>query len=134
MTVTAEARTTLTAALADVFAGTPVTVTATSPTDPAVPACFVDVAGRRMTDDNGAPIVVVTLPVVLIVDGADAEQVAALDEWGDLIWSAVLELSAVPTATSSSPFDVGGPRLRSTVTLVDIPVAHLTLCQEKYAA
>lgn len=134
MTVTVEARATLAAALTATFADTPVTVTSTVPTELAVPACFVDAADRRMTDDDGAAVVVVTFPVYLIVDGADQAQVDALDGWGDLIWSTILDLAATPTASTTSPFDVGGPRLRTTVTLCDVPVHAITLCEEKYAA
>lgn len=131
MTITAEARATLTGALRTACA--PWAVTDTPPADPAVPCVYVDLAERQMTDDDGAPVVVVTFPVVALVDGGDAEQVRALDDVGDLVWRTMLELHAYPTSARVREADVGGPRLRALVTLCDVPVDHLTLCPPEEA-
>ena len=130
MTSTAAARSELYDALAAAFAGTGVVVARTRPAELATPLVYIDVAERRFADADGAPVVVVTLPVVAIVDGADDEQVAALDDHGDLIWRCALEVKAAPSVAVRADVDADGPRLRGLVTTVDVDVAHLTLCPD----
>jgi len=132
--VTAEARATLTAALTarlnplewQVFPTRP-------PGELPTPCVYVDVAARRAADADGAPVTVVTFPVVAIVDGADDEQMLELDNVGDAIWDVALELSAVPQYATPDDVDVGGPRLRYLVTSIDVIVEYLTLCREEAA-
>lgn len=126
MTLTADARATLTAALVDALA--PLVVTDTRPDELAAPCGWVDVARRRLGDADGAPIVVVTFPVIVVVDGADPEQVRALDDIGDAIWQTALELDAAPVTAEADTVDVGGPSLRNLITLVDVVTEYLTLC------
>jgi ABC-type Fe3+-hydroxamate transport system substrate-binding protein len=132
VTITAEARATLTAALvlalADLDAG--IVVTSTRPLELATPAVFVDIAARRMADDDGAPVVIVTFPVVAVVDGADAQQVLALDDIGDVVWAVALELAADPSYATPGDIDVDGPRVRTLTTAVDVTVDRITLCPE----
>ena len=130
MSITAEARQTLADAL---DAALDVPVFAYRPGELVAPCVYLDVAGRRAADDDGAPLIVVTFPVVAVVDGADEAQLAALDALGDRIWDVAVELSAEPSAAVADDLDVGGPRLRALTTLVDVVVAHLTLCKETAA-
>ena len=132
VTITADARATLAAALT--AACDPVPVYEVRPTELAVPCVFLDVAGRHAADDDGAPLIVVTFPVVAIVDGTDEAQLRQLDVLGDQVWSTAVELSGYPTSAIADVTDVGGPRLRSLTTAVDVIVAHLTLCSQESAA
>jgi hypothetical protein len=126
VTLTAEARDTLYVALA--FALDPLPVSKTRPLEPATPCAWIDVAARRLADEDGAPVVVVTFPVVVVVDGADEQQVMSLDDLGDQVWHVALELSSTPTAALPDLVDLGGPRLRSLTTSIDVVTDHLTLC------
>jgi hypothetical protein len=127
VTITAEARATLTAALAAELAPWPVFATR-PPGELPTPCVFVDVAGRRADVDDGAPLVVVTFPIVAVVDGADDAQTAALDDVGDVVWDVARALHAEPVYASADSVDVGGPRLRTLTTTVDVVVEHVTLC------
>jgi hypothetical protein len=126
VTITREARTTLHDAL--VTALDPLPVTLTRPPDPATPCAWIDVVTRRLADDDGAPVVVVTFPVTIAVDGADESQVLLLDDLGDIVWWVALELDASPTYATPDVINVGGPRLRSLTTSVDVITDYLTLC------
>jgi len=129
MSITAEARQTLAEALGVAVA--PVPVFDVRPLELVTPCVYLDVAGRRAADDDGAPLIVVTFPVVAVVDGTDEAQLRALDVLDDQIWDAALELSGEPVSAVADDLDVGGPRLRALITVVDVVVAHLTLCAEK---
>jgi len=131
MSITAEARTTLAAAL---DAALDVPVHAYRPAELATPCVYLDIAGRRAAEDDGAPLIVVTFPVVAVVDGTDEAQMAALDALGDQIWDAAVALEGEPVAAVADDLDVGGPRLRTLTTVVDVVVAHLTLCAETETA
>lgn len=132
MTVTADARRNLTAVLTAGLADLPVppTVSDTRPVELATPTVYVDVAARRFVDEDGAPVVVVTFPVVVIVDGDDPEQLRQLDDVGDLIWRVVLDAGGVPTSAAPGLVETGGPTLRTLTTLVDVATDHLTLCPD----
>lgn len=132
VTVTAEARATLAAALELELA--PVPVHPHPPAELATPCVYLDVAGRRAAELDGAPITVVTFPVVAVADGADAAQVAALDDLGDRVWSLAYELKGEPSATVPGVLDTSGPRLRTATTTVDVIVEYLTLCPPSEAA
>lgn len=132
MSITAEARQTLAEALTAAVA--PVPVFAFRPSELPTPCVYLDVAGRRAADDDGAPLIVVTFPVVAVVDGTDEAQMAALDTLGDQIWDAAVALEGEPVAAVADDVDVGGPRLRALTTVVDVVVAHLTLCAESETA
>lgn len=127
MTITAEARDTLTSALDDAVDW--VVFDTRPPTDELpTPCVYVDLAARRLADDDGAPVVIVTFPVVAIVDGGDDEQCRALDDVGDIIWDVVRSLDGGGVSATPADVDVGGPRLRSLITLVDVVVERPTLC------
>lgn len=126
MSITGDARSALVAALTPAVAPWP--VSPVPPLELAVPCVYVDVAERRADLDDGAPVVVVTFPVVAVVDGADEAQVLALDLAGDRIWDAAVAEGAEPAGARAEPLDVGGPRLRALTTLVDVIVARPTLC------
>lgn len=126
MSITAEARATLTEAL-DAVIDWPVFDTR-PPGELPVPCVYVDVVSRRAGDDDGAPVVVVTFPVVAIVDGDDAAQCRALDVVGDITWDTVRALDGGAVSADPGIVDVGGPRLRSLVTLVDVVVERPTMC------
>jgi hypothetical protein len=130
MTATALARTRLYDALVPRFAGTGVNVERVRPPELAVPVCYLDVAGRRFDNVDGAPVVVVVIPVVIIVDGANEEQVAQLDDLGDDVWWVALELTYTPVGSFPATIDVDGPTLRGSVTNVEVDVDHLTLCPD----
>lgn len=127
--VTAEARATLTAALEAVVAPWPMFATR-PPGELPTPCVFVDVAGRRAADVDGAPVIVVTFPVVAIVDGGDDVAVAALDDVGDAVWDVARALHADPVYALADVTDVGGPHLRTLTTSVDVVVEWVTLCSD----
>jgi hypothetical protein len=129
MSVTAEARATLTAALAAAVAPWP-TFSTRPPGELPTPCVFVDVAGRRAADEDGAPIIVVTFPVVAIVDGADDAQVGELDRIGDAVWDVARTLHAEPVYALADVTDVGGPQLRTLTTSIDVVVERVTLCND----
>ena len=126
MTITREARTTLHDALT--VALDPLPVGLTRPDDPATPCAWIDVVTRRMADADGADVVVVTFPVTIAVDGADESQVLALDDLGDVVWHVAIDLTGTPTYATPDVVNVGGPRLRSLTTSIDVVTDYLTLC------
>jgi hypothetical protein len=125
-TVTGQARATLTADL--VVACDPWPVFAHRPAEPVAPMVFLDVVGRRADADAEAPVVVVTFPVVAVVDGADPAQLDLLDSIGDRIWHTAEGLDGFPSRADPGFVDVGGPTLRQLVTYVDVYVSRHTLC------
>jgi hypothetical protein len=130
VSITAEARATLAAALEVAVAPWPMFPTR-PPGELPTPCVFVDVAGRRADEADGAPLTVVTFPVVAIVDGADDAAVAALDELGDRIWDTARALSADPAFAAADITDVGGPNLRTLTTSIDVIVEYVTLCPDQ---
>ena len=127
-TVTGEARATLAAALGD--ACDPWPVTTHRPAELATPCVYLDVAGRRADLEDDAPIVVVTFPVVALVDGADEAQLDLLDSIGDRIWQCADRLEGFPSRADPGLVDVGGPTVRQLVTYVDVVIAHQTMCPD----
>jgi hypothetical protein len=127
VTITAEARATLTEAI-DAAVDWPVFDTRPPTEALPTPCVYVDIAARRAADDDGAPVTVVTFPVVAIVDGGDDEQCRALDDIGDTIWDVVRSLDGGGVSATPADADVGGPRLRSLITLVDVVVERPTMC------
>ena len=125
MTATGDARQALYTMLALSIDDAVAHVSAHQPDEVATPAVWIDVARRRANDDGVG--LVVTLPVVAVVDGADRAQLDALDRIGDLIWQAAGEVGA-PRSDEPYDLDVGGPRLRALTTYVDVDVFADTLC------
>jgi len=125
--ITAEARATLTAALTPAVEPWPMFDTR-PPDELPVPCVYIDVASRRFASEDGAPVFVVTFPIVAIVDGDDAEQSRMLDVVGDVVWDVVWDLDGGAVSADPGTVDVGGPRLRSLVTLADVVVERPTLC------
>lgn len=130
MTATATARRQLYDELVDVLPGDVLALEQYRPPELATPVAYLDVAGRRFDVADGAPVVVATIPVVVIVDGADDAQMAALDDWGDLVWRAVIAAGGTPVGATPAQVDVDGPVLRALVTTAEFEIEHLTLCEE----
>jgi hypothetical protein len=130
MTETAAARMRLFSALVAALPADEISVELTRPLELAVPLVYIDVAGRRFDVVDGAPVVVATLPVVIVVDGSDDEQVYALDDYGDRVWKAALDAAMTPTQASPAQIAAGGPVLRGVVTAIDVDLDHLTLCPD----
>jgi hypothetical protein len=124
--ITAEARATLAAALTP--AVDPWPMFDTRPLEVPVPCVYIDVVSRRFSSEDGAPVFVVTFPVVAIVDGDDTAQCRQLDVVGDVVWDVVWALDGGAVSADPGTVDVGGPRLRSLVTLADVVVERPTLC------
>jgi hypothetical protein len=121
MTATAAARTALHTALA----ATPIGRRAHKyrPPNPATPLVFVDDAETVTADE-----VTITLPVVVVVDGADPAQAAFLDDWGDLVEDAAYAARYRSAGRTPSLLDVGGPTLRSVTVRVEVDHVGPTLC------
>jgi hypothetical protein len=54
---------------------------------------------------------------------------AALDDYGDVVWSCALAVGT-PTTSTAATIDVDGPVLRGLFTSIDLDLDHLTLCPE----
>lgn len=102
-----------------------------SPANLVTPAAWVDMPSldRRELTGRGATTVVVTWSVMLVVDGRDDAQMAALDEGLARLWDAVDKLPRVDCiSVAAQPFDVGGPRNRGVVLTVEETIIARTLC------
>jgi hypothetical protein len=127
VTVAADGRANLVIALTDHV--TPIPVFAYQPPHPIVPCVFIDVVGRRReTLDGGGTVIVLTYPVVAVVDGTNESQIATLDELGDQIWTAIESINGRPLEAAADTVDVGGPRVRMLTTIAAQLTMPRTLC------
>ncbi len=125
-----DVRATVTAALTDAFAAleapaSSVPVHAYPPDELAVPACWiVSPFGMRPSDPR---TVVAEVSVLIVVDGAEPAQLAALDVLEAAAWIA---LETVGSATLAVPtaFAAGGPTLHAVTVMADVDVDVRTLC------
>ena len=125
-----DVRATVAAALADTFAdleapASTIPVHAYPPDELAVPACWiVSPFGMRPSDPR---TIVAEVSVLIVVDGAEPAQVAALDVLEGAAWIA---LESVGSATLAVPtaFAAGGPTLHAVTITADVDVDVRTLC------
>jgi hypothetical protein len=125
-----DVRATVAAALADTFAdlaapASTIPVHAYPPDELAVPACWiVSPFGMRPSDPR---TVVAEVSVLIVVDGSEPAQIAALDVLEAAAWVA---LESVGTATLAVPtsFAAGGPTLHAVTITADVDVDVRTLC------
>ena len=125
-----DVRATVAAALTDTIAGLPapasdVPIHAYPPDELAVPAIWVvSPFGMRPADPR---TVVAEVSVLIVVDGAEPAQIAALDVLESAVWVA---LESVGTATLAVPtaFAAGGPTLHAVTVTADVDVDVRTLC------
>ncbi len=125
-----DVRATVAAALADTFAeldppASSVPVHAYPPDELAVPACWiVSPFGMRPSDPR---TIVAEVSVIVVVDGSEPAQLAALDVLEGAAWVALESIGsatlAVPTA-----FAAGGPTLHAVTITADVDVDVRTLC------
>jgi len=95
------------------------------PDELAVPACWiVSPFGMRPSDPR---TVVAEVSVLIVVDGAEPAQLAALDALEAAAWIA---LESVGSATLAIPtaFAAGGPTLHAVTVMADVDVDVRTLC------
>jgi hypothetical protein len=88
------------------------------------PVVFID-SPSIATQQPG--IVSVAFPVVMVVDGNVRAQLEQLDELLSAVWSAASRVG-VPTSSTPTALDIGGPSLRAQVLNVEISMAAVTLC------
>lgn len=103
----------------------------TPPANIAAPCAWVDMPTvvRRDLSARGATVVVVSWPVMLVVDGRDDAQVRQLDEGIARLWDAIDALERTEALTvTAQPFDVGGPSLRGVVLTAEETILARTLC------
>ena len=122
-TAVAEARSELHEALKGV---TPSTwrVHRTAPPQITAPTVFID-SPSILTTTPG--LVLVTFPIVMVVDGTVRAQLEQLDDLLSAVWTAASRVGA-PTASNPIARDVGGPSLRAQVVSVEIDIAASTMC------
>lgn len=101
----------------------------TADVQPAAPVVFID---SPTLSSRASGLVSVSMPVVVIVDGAVVAQVEALDEYLARLWG---PLSAVGNVLDSRPavLDVGGPSLRAQIINIETDVTAASLCPPSLA-
>lgn len=132
MTPTRAARAALVETLGPVVA--PIPVFDYPPPEPVAPYVYLGDVARRAGELDGVPHDIATVPVVLVVDGADYAQRTTLDDAGDAIWWALSSDQWAPLRADPGDVDTGGPRLRTLTTLVDVYLTARTLCISEVAA
>ena len=115
----------LVAGVADAGILSVTSVHAYPPDELAVPACWiVSPFGMRPSDPR---TIVAEVSVLIVVDGAEPAQIAALDVLESAAWIALESIGsatlAVPTA-----FAAGGPTLHAVTITADVDVDVRTLC------
>jgi len=107
-------------------AGLPATsVHAYLPDELATPtAWIVSPFGLRPTDPR---TVIADVSVIIVVDGAEPAQLAALDAWTAAAWVA-LETVGIATLAVPTVFPAGGPTLHAVTLSADVDVDARTLC------
>lgn len=125
VTATETARARLVDALTTAFV--PLPVAATRPLDLAAPAVYVDVGSWDDVTDV-VPQIVVTFPVVVVVDGSDEAQTLALDRYGDTVWTVAAEIGGRPSTGRPDIVNTSGPRLRTLTVDVALTVGLNTFC------
>ena len=103
----------------------------TPPPTLTAPVAWVDVPSVTLArlDARGATTLVASFPLMLVVDGLDRAQVAALDLGAARLWDAIDALPMTEAVSlTPQPFDVGGPRLRGVVLTAEVTLLARTLC------
>lgn len=124
-TLVSQARTTLYDALVVELADSPWRVHRVTPAQIAAPCVFID--SHRML--NEPPVITVTFPVVVVVDGLERRQVEQLDDLVAHIWDASYRADGLPEESEPHLLDVGGPNLRAQAvrTRMTLPACTLRL-------
>ena len=94
------------------------------PDELAVPACWiVSPFGMRSSDPR---TIVAEVSVLIVVDGAEPAQLAALDRLQAAAW--VASSMPGPRCSPSRPYAAGGPTLHAVTITADVDVDVRTLC------
>lgn len=97
----------------------------------AAPVAYIDSPDlSTLVDSNGVTFVLITLPVVVIVDGLERRQVEQLDDALAAVWDAAIAAGGEPAAARAVSLDVGGPNLRAQIVQAEFTVPARTLCAE----
>ena len=118
------ARTQLYDALVAALEATPWRAHQYPPSNIAAPCVYIGTYASDLVE----PRIVISFPVVVVVDGADWRQVEQLDDIGATVSDAIFRAGGIPRRTTPTRLDVGGPTLRASETTAELTLATLTLC------
>jgi hypothetical protein len=94
------------------------------PSNIAAPCVYIG----TYASDAVEPRIVISFPVVVVVDGTDWRQVEQLDDIGAIVSDAIFRAGGIPRRTLPFRLDVGGPTLRASETTAELTLSTMTMC------